>query len=161
MKNIAYACYRFSCDHQCQKLYKEMAHYKGALQWCLQKHTRWTRQGTTNLAGGVVTLTATTRAFSRPISWFMQQRSRPATAPSLQRGIDEVSSGRSDGVACRSCCRRRRGWTEIVVADPGGLKRCILRSRCRTGRCEFSARLFFLPPNSCRFDRPRSPNAAP
>jgi hypothetical protein len=27
---------------------------------------------------GVVTLTAITRAFSRPISWFMQQQPRPA-----------------------------------------------------------------------------------
>jgi hypothetical protein len=33
------------------------------------------------LPKGVVTLTATTRAFSRPISWFMEQQSRPAIAP--------------------------------------------------------------------------------
>ena len=30
-------------------------------------------------------------------------------------------------------------------ADPGDLKRCILRSRRRVGWCEFSARLFCVP----------------
>src|ERR1700733_3877074 len=39
-------------------------------------------------------------------------------------------------------------------ADPGDLKRCIFRSRRRTGRCEFSARLFLRRPCSWRADKP-------
>jgi hypothetical protein len=35
-------------------------------------------------------------------------------------------------------------------ADPGDLNRCIFRSRRRTGRCEFSARLFLRRPCSWR-----------
>jgi hypothetical protein len=34
--------------------------------------------------------------------------------------------------------------------DPGDLNRCIFRSRRRTGRCEFSARLFLRKPCSWR-----------
>src|SRR5580704_9950248 len=42
-------------------------------------------------------------------------------------------------------------WTDRNrCADPGDLNRCILRSRRRTGRCEFSARLFLRKPCSWR-----------
>ena len=42
-------------------------------------------------------------------------------------------------------------WTDRNRwADPGDLNRCILRSRRRTGRCEFSARLFLRRPCSWR-----------
>src|SRR5580704_548821 len=42
-------------------------------------------------------------------------------------------------------------WTDRNrCADPGDLNRCIFRSRRRTGRCEFSARLFLRKPCSCR-----------
>ena len=41
-------------------------------------------------------------------------------------------------------------WVERnLCADPDDLKPCILRSRCRTGRCEFSARLLLRPPVTC------------
>ena len=46
-------------------------------------------------------------------------------------------------------------------ADPGDLKRCILRSRRRLGWCEFSARLFLRKPCSWRADNPISDFAAP
>jgi hypothetical protein len=46
-------------------------------------------------------------------------------------------------------------------ADPGDLKRCILRSRRRVGWCEFSARLFARKPWSWRADNPISDFAAP
>jgi hypothetical protein len=45
-------------------------------------------------------------------------------------------------------------------ADPGDLKRCILRSCHRVGWCEFSARLFSRKPCSCRADNPISDLAA-
>ena len=42
-------------------------------------------------------------------------------------------------------------WVERnLCADPDDLKPCILRYRCRTGRCEFSARLLLRPPMSLR-----------
>ncbi len=46
---------------------------------------------------------------------FMPQRSHPAIAPWPRRGTDEVYFGRSDGVACRRCCKWRRGLRENVV----------------------------------------------
>src|SRR6185312_8594839 len=46
-------------------------------------------------------------------------------------------------------------------ADPGDLKRCILRSRRRVGWCEFSARLLIRKPCSWRADNPISDLAAP
>jgi hypothetical protein len=49
----------------------------------------------------------------------------------------------------------RKRW-----ADPGYLKRCILRSRRRVGWCEFSARLFLRRPWSWRADNPISDLAA-
>lgn len=48
---------------------------------------------------------------------FMPKRSRAAIAPSPRRGTDEVCCGRSDGVACRRCCKWWRGWTEIVALN--------------------------------------------
>ena len=41
------------------------------------------------------------------------------------------------------------------------MKRCIFRSRRRTGRCEFSALLFFRHPVSCMRENPNSRRAAP
>jgi hypothetical protein len=65
-------------------------------------------------------------------------------------------------------------WTELAkfigladradlnrCADPGDLNRCTRCSRCRTGRCEFSARLLLRPPVTCLPFMPRSLNAAP
>ena len=58
---------------------------------------------------GIVTLTTHARAFSCRIPLFMLLLSPDAIAPSLRLGTDGVSGGKSDGVACRSCCRWRRG----------------------------------------------------
>src|SRR5271163_5317965 len=53
-------------------------------------------------------------------------------------------------------------WAERnFCAERALLKRCILRSRRRVGWCEFSARLFFHRPRSCRRSRPRARAAAP
>lgn len=41
------------------------------------------------------------------------------------------------------------------------MRRCIRLSHCRTGRSEFSARLFFLPTISLYLERPRSLSADP
>src|SRR5271169_6738836 len=54
-----------------------------------------------------------------------------------------------------AACVERNFW-----AEPGLLNRCILRSRRRVGWCEFSARLFFHRPRSCRRSIPRSRTAA-
>ena len=70
-----------------------------------------------SLQEGVVTLTATARVFSRRMPPFMPPLPLAAIAPSPRRGTGGVSSGRSDGVACRRCCRWRRGWTEIVALN--------------------------------------------
>ncbi len=45
----------------------------------------------------------------------MRRQSPAAIAPSLRYGTDEVYFGRSDGVACRRCCRWRSGLRGNVV----------------------------------------------
>ena len=72
-----------------------------------------------------------------------------------------TAAARALAVGCRLSCRRcrlppllRRLGAELAECLPGD--QMALRVEW-----EFSARLFFLPPKSCRFDKPRSPNAAP
>ncbi len=48
-----------------------------------------------------------------------------------------------------------------LCADPADLNCRIRRSRCRIGKCEFSARLLLLPPLTCLPSIPRSRSAAP
>ena len=72
-----------------------------------------------NGSEGIVTLTVSGQAFGRRVLAFMPQRSRAAIGQVLHHEIGEACFGRSDGVACRRCCRWRHGWRGNVALIPG------------------------------------------
>ena len=74
---------------------------------------------------------------------WLQPSHRPQLAPGRVAGFGGRQGGAGDKVLQAAACMIRNR-----CADPADLKRCILRSRRRTGWCETSPRLFFRRPCS-------------
>ena len=79
----------------------------------------------------------------------------------VRRQTPEVRAVCGNPASTDLCGGRSEMGVPTANAERALLKRCILRSSRRVGRCEFSARLFFHRPRSCRCSMPRSRAAAP
>src|SRR5579863_2110522 len=90
------------------------------------------------------------RKLARPSSSSCGRRSSPRPESDFSEDAKRATGGEMTldvEVFWTAAGKDKKRW-----ADPGDLKLCILRSRRRTGGCEFSARLFLRKPCLWRAD---------